>query len=409
MKKRIFCLLTAVCMIVSLLAFSSCGKDIAPEEGTVTRITVDINPSVEFIVDDQNKIVSVTALNDDGSILIAGEAMVGMTPEEATAHIVTLAVETGYLIGGNANASENTVKISVSGDTKYAKALTENVKTAAEDVLDECDIEGKIEKIEAMNMEALRALAASTALYEEDEIAEMDENQLYAVLAESRVETALLLTEDMRNAYHAAKEYEISFAEREETAKIIKAMGGLYTLTYTAYKTALDVYSSAITALDTFRYEALVSPDSPYQRSLAALREAKVELLKQKTYTATLEVNGEEYTAATITLRMTEEQYETALKAYEDLGKAANDGMMKLIDALRDSEKRMRELEATIFDDNIEETLKAHVLDIEAGVNAAKDRFFASFENAHADDIARIEAELIAKKQELRDHVESAS
>ena len=106
---------------------------------------------------------------------------------------------------------------------------------------------------------------------------------------------------------------------------------------------------------------------------------------------------------------MTEEQYETALKAYEDLGKAANDGMMKLIDALRDSEKRMRELEATIFDDNIEETLKAHVLDIEAGVNAAKDRFFASFENAHADDIARIEAELIAKNQELRDHVESAS
>lgn len=409
MKKRIICMLMAVCMIASMLSLSSCGKEIAPEEGTVTRITVDINPSVEFIVDDQNKIVSVTALNDDGSILIAGEAMIGMTPEEATTHIVTLAVETGYLVGGNADASENTVKISVSGDTRYAKALTENVKTAAEDVLDECDIEGKIEKIEAMNLEALRALAASTALYEEDAIAEMDENQLYAVLAESRVETALLLTEDMRNAYYAAKEYEISFAEREETAKIIKAMGGLYTLTYTAYKTALDVYSSAITALDTFRYEALVSPDSPYQRSLTALREAKVELLKQKTYTATLEVDGEEYTAATITLRMTEEQYETALKAYEDLGKAANDGMMKLIDALRDSESRMRELEATIFDDNIEETLKEHVLDIEAGVNAAKDRFFASFENAHADDIARIEAELIAKKQELKNHVENPS
>ena len=62
----------------------------------MTRVTVDINPSVEFIVDDQNKVVSVTALNDDGSILIAGEAFVGKTPEEAVEMMVSLATETGW-------------------------------------------------------------------------------------------------------------------------------------------------------------------------------------------------------------------------------------------------------------------------------------------------------------------------
>ena len=73
MKKRIFSLALVILMVVSMLAFTSCNKA-KPEEGTVTRMTVDINPSVEFMVDDQNKVVSVTALNDDGSILIAGEA-----------------------------------------------------------------------------------------------------------------------------------------------------------------------------------------------------------------------------------------------------------------------------------------------------------------------------------------------
>ena len=94
-------------------------------------MTVDINPSVEFMIDDQNKIVSVTALNDDGSILIVGEAFVGKTPEEAVEMMVTLASDTGYLVQGNAEAAENTVKIlsALSDDSRaqidaLAKELT---------------------------------------------------------------------------------------------------------------------------------------------------------------------------------------------------------------------------------------------------------------------------------------------
>jgi hypothetical protein len=43
------------------------------------------------MIDDQNKVVSVTALNDDGGILIVGEAFVGKTPEEAVEYIRTWA------------------------------------------------------------------------------------------------------------------------------------------------------------------------------------------------------------------------------------------------------------------------------------------------------------------------------
>jgi hypothetical protein len=359
------------------------------------------------MVDDQNKIISVTALNDDGSILIVGEAFIGKTPEEGVEMIISLASDTGYLVQGNAEATENTVKISVSGNSDYAEQLKNDITEKATATLNALDINGKVEKVEALKIDALRQMALATSLYSEEEINAMDEDQLYKVISAGRIETALLLTEEMRNAYYSAKNYKVSFAQREETAKIIDELGGLYSLTHTAYKTALEVYSSAITNLDNFRYEMLVSPESEYQKSLTKLREAKVELLKQKNYTASLDVNGEEYASATVTLQLTEENYNKMLAAYEKLGADLNASLEALIEKLRSAEAKLTELEDTLFDDNIEAKLQEKAAEIEANINAAKDGFFADFENAHADDIAAIEQALAAKKQELKSEIEA--
>lgn len=406
MKKRFIGIFLLFAITLSAILFTSCSNA-KPEEGSVTRMTVDINPSVEFMIDDQNKIVSVTALNDDGSILIVGEAFVGKTPEEAVEMMVTLASDTGYLVQGNAEASENTVKISISGDSKYAEQLKKDITEKANDTLKSLDINGTVEKVEALKIDALRQMALSTSLYTEEEISTMDEGQLYKVISAGRIETALLLTEEMRSAYYSAKEYKISFAQREETARIIKELGGLYNMTHTAYKTALDVYSTAITELDNFRYEMLVSPESEYQKSLTELREAKIELLKQKNYTASLNVNGEEYASATVTLQMTEENYEKMLAAYEKIGTDLNASLEALIAKLRQAESKLTELEDTLFDENIEAKLQEKAAEIEANLNAAKDGFFAEFESAHAEDIAAIEETLLAKKQQLKSEIEA--
>jgi len=406
MKKRLTSIFLLCTLFLTAISFTSCSNA-KPEEGSVTRMTVDINPSVEFMIDDQNKIVSVTALNDDGSILIVGEAFVGKTPEEAIEMMVTLASDTGYLVQGNAEASENTVKISVSGDSKYAEQLKKDITEKAKDTLKALDINGTVEKVEALKIDALRQMALSISLYTEEEISTMDEGQLYKVISAGRIETALLMTEEMRSAYYSAKEYKISFAQREETARIIKELGGLYNLTHTTYKTALDVYSTAITELDNFRYEMLVSPESEYQKSLTELREAKIELLKQKNYTASLNVNGEEYASATVTLQLTEENYNKMLAAYEKIGTDLNATLEALIAKLKQAESNLTELEDTLFDENIEAKLQENAAEIEASLNAAKDGFFAEFESAHAEDIAAIEETLLAKKQQLKSEIEA--
>lgn len=408
MKKRFIGIFLVCIMALTTVLFVSCSTPEAkPEEGSVTRMTVDINPSVEFMVDDENKIISVTALNDDGSILIVGEAFIGKTPEEAVDMMVKLASETGYLVHGNVEASENTVKISVSGDSEYAKQLMNKVSEKADATLAQLDINGQVERIDALKIEELRQLALSTSLYTEEEIAAMDEKQLYKVLSVSRIETALLLTEEMRTAYYSAKEYKISFAEREETAAIIKELGGIYNLTHTTYKAALDVYSATITEIENFRYEMLISPDSEYQKTLTSLREAKVELLKQKNYTASLEEDGEEYASATVTLQMSEENYNRLLAEYEEIGAELNAAFDALIAKLRQAEAKLIELENTLFDENIEAKLQEKAVEIEANLNAAKDGFFAEFESEHAEDIAAIEQSLLDKKEQLKSEIET--
>lgn len=407
MKIKLLCALLCMMMLLATLPLTGCEQAPAtPEEGTVTRMTVDINPSVEFLVDDQGLVISATALNDDGSILIAGEAFIGKTPEEAAEMIIALATETGYLVKGNAQADQNTVKISISGDSQYAKELTERVQQTATDKLETLDINGTVASAQALSLDALRTMALSTALYTQEEIDAMDEKQLYTVLAQSRVETALLLTAEMREAYYAAKESRISFAEREETARIIEGMGGIYRLTHAAYKTALDAYSSAILAVEEFRYDTLISPDSPYQKSLAELRAAKTDLLTQKNYVASLEVDGELYAQATVNLTLTEEQYNKALAAYEALGAQADAALLQLIDAMKQAEAQLIELEAQLFDENIEATLQAKAAEIEANLNQVKDSYFAEFEAAHAQDIAAVEAQLLAEKQALKQSIE---
>ena len=139
-----------------------------------------------------------------------------------------------------------------------------------------------------------------------------------------------------------------------------------------------------------------------YQKSLAALREAKAELIEQRTYTASLEVNGTEYISATANLALCEDAYDAALSAYEALGAQINAALESAVSALTESKAQLESLEKTLFDENIEEKLAEHAAQIEANLNAKKDAFFAEFEAAHSDDIASIEAALAAKKQELK-------
>lgn len=408
MKIKCLSLALCLCLLIGMaLPLASCKKsEPTPPEGTYTRMTVDINPSVEFMVDDQNKVVSVTALNDDGSILIAGEAFVGKTPEEATRMVVSLATDAGYLVKGEIHV-ENTdesqkVEISVSGNSDYAKELAKNVKSDVEKYLKDNKITATVESVKAKTLDEMRKVVIEDGLFTEDEVKDMTEEQLYKALAAGRIETAQLLTAEMREAYYRAKDYKISFVEKQATADIISGMGATYKVLMSGYSTALAAYSTSIDKLDALRYSLLVDPESAYQKALASLRDAKEDLLKEKKLVFSVKDGDKTYVEISASFKLSEETYNKALKAVEDAGAAANKAMETAIAALREIEAQLKALEEKLREnEDISAKLTAEAQKLEDTLNKAKDNFFAEFEAAHKSDIEKAEADLEAKKQEL--------
>lgn len=408
MKIKCLSLALCLCLLIGMaLPLASCKKsEPTPPEGTYTRMTVDINPSVEFMVDDQNKVVSVTALNDDGSILIAGEAFVGKTPEEATRMVVSLATDAGYLVKGEIHV-ENTdesqkVEISVSGNSDYAKELAKNVKSDVEKYLKDNKITATVESVKAKTLDEMRKVVIADGLFTEDEVKDMTEEQLYKALAAGRIETAQLLTAEMREAYYRAKDYKISFVEKQATADIISGMGATYKVLMSGYSTALAAYSTSIDTLDELRYSLLVDPESAYQKALASLRDAKEDLLKEKKLIFSVKDGDKTYAEISASFKLSEETYNKALKAVEDAGAAANKAMETAIAALREIETQLKALEEKLREnEDISAKLTAEAQKLEDTLNKAKDNFFAEFEAAHKSDIEKAEADLEAKKQEL--------
>jgi predicted nucleic acid-binding Zn-ribbon protein len=90
------------------------------------------------------------------------------------------------------------------------------------------------------------------------------------------------------------------------------------------------------------------------------------------------------------------------LAAYEKIGTDLNASLDALIAKLKQAESQLVALEDTLFDANVEAKLQEKATEIEANLNAAKDGFFAEFENAHAEDLAAIEQALLSKKQQLK-------
>lgn len=397
MKKRIVAWCAALAAAVSVCSFGGCSK--AAEN---TRMTVDINPSVELMVDADNKVVSVTALNDDAAVILQGTAFVGKTSDEAVQAVVQVATETGYIVKGEVSADENKVEITVSGDTAWAKDLYKDAEKKVNEFFKESGIAGTIERAEALKSDALKQLAKKNSVYGEDEIAQMSDEQLLKVIAVGRIETAQLVSEDMREAYFAAKEYEISLATSTAAKDVVMAMNDTYKVLYAGFAAAINVYAQAIEALDDMRYTLFVSPDSSYQQLLVQMREKKGEILKQRKIVIKAQAGSSSVTveAATGDLTALQQAYDALAQQLENAGKAANDALQNLITAMKNGESALKDAQSKLPED-ITAQLNAKASEIDAAANEAKDGFFAAFEAAHKADIQKANAALEEAKQKL--------
>jgi len=120
--KKLFAVFALGLMIMGLYACT----ETAPYEAYVT---VDINPSIGLVVNEQNVVKTAYALNEDGEMLLLQLNLADKSVEAALGEVVDEAMDLGFI---DVDATETTIEVDALGETEK---ITEQVRNMVQEVL----------------------------------------------------------------------------------------------------------------------------------------------------------------------------------------------------------------------------------------------------------------------------------
>jgi hypothetical protein len=394
MKKLMAILSSALFLATSAGALAGCKDEDGADNKTVMNIS--LNPSVEFILDSENKVVSVNALNEEGNLIIGAESFVGKTAEEAARLFVEISKETGFIVEGETSLAENKVSVAFSGEKETATKLYNQVKTKIESYLTSENVTVIVEQAAAITEEQLEKLVAECAPYmEEAEVKALEYMELVETLCESRKETAEFYSQELKNAYYEAKAFVLEQSELETLKS--KVTGFAQAALDVAYK----AYADSVKNIEDLRMKTLVNEDSPYQLALKKFREAKTTYLAYRADVAAMEQTE-------ITQEVTNllNSYEQAVNAAEEALLSAGTTANATLDAVKTQIK-------TAYDMVVRQIESASVKaseflgEISTNQQAAKEQFFTDFETNYAAAITAAKDNWAAMKNGLSEKEEA--
>jgi len=239
----------ALALILGLgtTTLTGCGKDKDPNELQIMNLSV--NPGVEFVVDEKDKVLSVTANNEDGAFLLEKfTEFTGMSAKDAALKFIEISEEYGFVVSGTVNGESITISVSGEG----AEKLYNDVKGKISSKVSELGmsvgqmIEIADEELESIVQQCYQEYSAS-------EIANMSDEKLLELIQQSREETKDIHTEQERLEYYKERAEKILEAKIEAIKEYIdNNTNALENITLTPLVTAMDMaYSTIETAYNT--------------------------------------------------------------------------------------------------------------------------------------------------------------
>lgn len=369
MKKIITIMLALVMTLGLVLSVSACS----PSEEGVKVMTVELNPQVEFILDSNDKVVSVNAINDEGNYVIAKAQFVGMSADEALNAFLKISVEDGFLLEGEINAGENNVTISITGED--AQKVYEEVTQKAKEFIKSLDmvdvtVEFNFEPITKEDIEAL--VADCMRELNVEEIKAKTQAELIKLLEASRKQTEDLLSQELKDYYYAERALQIRKAKLDAYIEAIKAQDniGIVSATLTAAQEQLDNLVTMISSYKEEYKQKFLDTTSEYYQKMQEVILAKKELLKARLENATTEVITALESAYELAVATINSAKEFAKAQVEVIDTAINEAYAKVTGAI----------------DTIIETLNVVIEDLDKIVSEAIAQTEANFESAFAKE-----------------------
>ena len=208
--KSIKWILSFVVIFSGVFLLASCMQSVSAQDDSY--LTIDINPSVELIVNGREKVVYANPLNEDAEILLAELELEGMDLEDAMDLIIQTAIELGYI---DPEADETYVSVSsISENAEMAEKIRERAKEHINNAFSKRYMMGKAQdkgftpefvlEAESLGVTPGFLFLAKTAVEVNDELLLEDAllmtvQELQAVLKEAKAE--------MRDVVQGLKEY----------------------------------------------------------------------------------------------------------------------------------------------------------------------------------------------------------
>ncbi|MBQ9790737.1 MAG: hypothetical protein IJW24_04005, partial [Clostridia bacterium] len=330
----------------AMFTLVACGKDTDDvDESQVMNLSV--NPSIEFVLDKDDEILSVSASNEDGAYLLQKFSdWVGMDADDAALKFLELAEEYGFVVKGETDGQKFTISVSGQEAQELYEDVKEEISTKATEFGLSIDSMVKIEKqkIEAKVAEMYQD-------YTSEQIEALSEEKLIELLKTSMDETKDLLTDDEKQAYYrerAQKVLETKMAAVD--AYLAEHSAGLQGLLNSGLQALVDVMNGFYNTLKNTIFPELNDRiDQLYETAttgINAVREnylaaKKLYLEKVQEYKDALEASTNPETDADV----------IAAKQAMNEAKSVADGIWESLDDARDAAKStlMSELEEKVY------------------------------------------------------------
>ncbi len=120
-----------ITLFIGILA--ACSLDTKDVQASESYLLVEINPKIEFTLNEDEEVVSVDFLNEDAEALALELDLIGLHYEEALDLFLEAALEAGYL---DVTADDNAIFITLfSEDEDYEEDIAERVRGRAEEFM----------------------------------------------------------------------------------------------------------------------------------------------------------------------------------------------------------------------------------------------------------------------------------
>lgn len=378
-------------IICSILIFSNDNVNTLKYEAI---IQIDVNPSVEFVVDDSDKVLSVKGLNDDGKLILTDEEFENLSLKDAVSKLLNLEEKTNFLSETNKNVALTLTIENKGVEEVLTNKLNQILKSTQNNLSTNIEIKFNTSK----SVEDLKDYVNSIEIIKN--VQDLQYSELIGIVRKYHEDVRTLDSIALENLYLKSKtEY---FEELKEN--IIKE---LVNDLDDSYKTQIDRYNKLyLLVKETYNnlqatYESLyVDNNSPYKMALKDLEEVKDEIALQEKKVEEAINNNQDVIGEKIILDLLKKKYETRLKALEYQEQIASEAYEYISNELEELLKELKDVKESL-PESIKNIKLSDIIDTEEKEKECEESIKSTFITKYQNDIDNARKEKLERKESL--------